>query len=151
MKTNVISWSSEQWMPYMQDVLFSSAEEGTAAWDRMWNENTGVRSSLEESMVRWTFTVDPTPKPHHHPLWWKNNPHCWLCLFIVYNHSIISSPIKTKGLSSQTNRHTHTPHQGLFDSSFTMHHGAVLARASLRDGPQRSLWLCWRQWHNSNT
>lgn len=74
----------------------------------MWNENTGVRSSLEESMVRWTFTVDPTPKPHHHPLWWKNNPHCWLCLFIVYNHSIISSPIKTKGLSSQTNRHTHT-------------------------------------------
>lgn len=35
--------------------------------------------------------------------------------------------------------HTHRPHQGLFDSSLTMHHGAVLARASLRDGPQRGL------------
>lgn len=95
-------------------------------------------------------------------LYRKSNPETTLSLivfsvltadlvFSLQFRTKLSSPIKTKDFSRYTQTNWHTPHQGQFGSSFTMHHGAVLAWASLRDGPQRGLWLCWRQWHNSNT
>lgn len=82
----------------------------------------------------------------------------WSGLFNTSFHS--SWFIKTKGFNKDVSHsklsHTHTHrhhhhHRGLFDSSFTIYRGTVLAGDSRRDGPQPGLWPCWRQWHNSNT
>lgn len=74
--------------------------------DAIWcNDIMTLREQYRELLVS-------AQKPHYrslcyvsHCLSLTNNPHCWLCLFIVYNCDLIFSPIKTKGSNSHTNVH----------------------------------------------
>lgn len=117
----------------------------------------GIQRQPSEST---TYTRNPGPETtvclfvfcHRQTQYWDTR------LFTVYEqrHSLLGcqkkGPKQLDKHSHTPDTHTHTFFMVLYERSFTMHHGAwSWHEPAWRMGPQQDLWLCWRQWHNSNT